>query len=175
MASYRGLKLPTQPMDVQTTNKVLWNEARSPETADFFTVGYSGRGIAEFVSAVKSVGVSSVIDIRYAAVSMYKPAFSKRNLQRTLERNGVHYLHFPHLGVPRDIRGKAVGKGSRDGIWEWYDEYVVTDFLGRNLNCFFNSADHPVALMCVELDPTACHRHRLFLALERHGLQGFDI
>lgn len=175
MARYSGLKLPTQSLRVQMSNKALWNEERSTETADFYTLGYMGRDIDEFVSLVKSARVSTVIDIRHAAVSMYKPAFSKRNLQQYLERNGVHYLHLPSLGVPRDIRGRAIETGSRDDIWEWYDSYVVERFVGRNLNDFFNAADHPIALMCVELDPTACHRHRLFLALERNGLRGFDI
>jgi hypothetical protein len=35
-----------------------------------------------------------------------------------------------------------------------------------------NCVDHPVALMYVEIDPREYHRHRLFLALEAHGLRG---
>jgi len=175
LARYRGLKLPSQPLRAQMANKALWNDSRSPQFADFFTAGYMGRDIGELVSALKSAGVSSVVDIRHAAVSMYNPSFSKRNLRRVLEMSGLNYLHLPDLGVPRDIRGKAIETGSRDDIWEWYDSYVVEQFLGRNLDRFFNFAEHPVVLLCVELDPTACHRHRLFLALERQGLRGFDI
>ena len=33
----------------------------------------------------------------------------------------------------------------------------------------------PLALMCVELDPHECHRHRLCLALERAGYRSFDL
>jgi len=29
--------------------------------------------------------------------------------------------------------------------------------------------------MCVEADPTECHRHLLFQALEDNGLQGYDL
>jgi hypothetical protein len=39
----------------------------------------------------------------------------------------------------------------------------------------FLNLDHPVAMMCVECDPTECHRHRIFMALENQGLRGFDI
>ena len=46
---------------------------------------------------------------------------------------------------------------------------------GNDAPASFGVADHPVAFMCVELDPTACHRHRLSLALEEQGLRGFDL
>jgi hypothetical protein len=85
------------------------------------------------------------------------------------------YVHMPELGVPRDIRAKAIETGSRDVIWAWYDEYVVEPYLRMNLHRFLNAVEHPVALMCVEIDPQECHRHRLFVALERLGLRGFEL
>ena len=48
-------------------------------------------------------------------------------------------------------------------------------YVGINLHHFLNSVDHPAALMCVETDPTECHRHRLCIALEGLGLRGFDL
>ncbi len=105
---------------------------------------------------------------------MYKPDFSRSNFQRILEGAGLEYLHTPQLGVPRDIRARAIATGNREVIWDWYDEIVVKPFLQKNLHEFMN-LNHPVALMCVEADPTECHRHRLFQALEDNGLQGFDL
>jgi uncharacterized protein (DUF488 family) len=119
--------------------------------------------------------VRSLIDIRFSPVSMYRPELSKGNLQRFVEQAGVHYLHMPSLGVPRHIRAKAIETGTRDVIWEWYDAHIVATFMRQKLHRFLNFADHPVALMCTEADPTECHRHRLFQALEDHGLQGFDL
>src|SRR5204862_669531 len=100
---------------------------------------------------------------------------SKSNLRRSVEEHGMLYAHFPELGVPRDIRAKAIDAGTRDVIWEWYDHNVVHPYLGRNLHQFLNGLEHPVAMMCVEIDPHECHRHRLFLALEEMGLNGFDL
>jgi hypothetical protein len=37
------------------------------------------------------------------------------------------------------------------------------------------TATTPVAMMCMECDPTECHRHRIFIALEEQGLRGFDL
>jgi uncharacterized protein (DUF488 family) len=172
MARVPDLQLPNDPLDVQHQNKADWNEARRLVQADFFTVGYMRRDIRAFLAVVAAAGVSTVVDVRHTPVSMYKPDFSKGNLSRHLEAVGIAYLHMRNLGVPRDIRSRAAGKSTRDAIWEWYDEHVIPSL---SLHAFFNSADHPVALLCMELDPTACHRHRLALALERLGLRGFDL
>ncbi|MGO9607201.1 MAG: DUF488 family protein [Candidatus Binataceae bacterium] len=144
------------------------------KTATFFTIGYSGYSIERFLEKLSEAGVRCVVDIRYTPLSMYKPEFSRGNFQRALEAAGFDYMHVPKLGVPRDIRARAIATGNREVIWEWYDKTVVEPFLGRNLHEFMN-LNHPVALMCVEADPTECHRHRLSRALEKNGLQGFDL
>lgn len=175
MATSKRLQLPTDSVGVQVRNKAIWNDGRSLDDADFFTFGYSGRPTEEILESVKRAGVSTVVDIRFTPLSRYKPDFSKSNLQRLVEGHGLCYLHIPELGVPREIRARATRTGSRHVIWEWYDVEVVDRFLGRNLHRFLNMADHPLALMCVEIDPTACHRHRLFQALEDRGLVGYDL
>lgn len=144
------------------------------ETPDFYTVGYSGRDIDTFVGALADAGVACLLDIRFNAVSMYKPAFSQRNLAAALNEAGIDYVHMPDLGVPSDIRGKAKVSGRRDDIWDWYDAYVLPRAI-RNLDWFFNSTDHPVAMMCTEREPGDCHRRRLADALGRHGLRSADI
>lgn len=170
----RPLRLPTRPHRARAESKALWNEARSQDAADFFTVGYEGRTITDLIMALKSAGVRSVLDIRHTPLSMYRPELSKSNFERRISDEGLHYLHSPEWGVPSDIRAKAAVAGSRELIWQWYDDYVIGRSFARNLHWFLN-LEHPVAMMCVEADPTECHRHRLFIALERHGLRGFDL
>lgn len=171
----KRLALPSVSKSVQLHRKACWNDSRSPADADFFTLGYSGRPTEEILDALVQAGVSTVVDIRDRPLSMYKPDFSKRNLQRIVERHGLSYLHLRWLGVPREIRARAAEASDLTVIWDWYDREVVATFLGRNLHRFFNFAEHPVALMCVEIDPESCHRHRLFQALEDRGLHGFDL
>ena len=169
----RPLKLPSRPARVRAESKALWNEARRIDCADFFTIGYEGRPTDELLDALRSAGVRLLLDIRHSAVSMYRPDLSKRNFREILAREGIEYLHVPEWGVPRTIRAQAIEAGSRDPIWEWYDENVAEPF-ARNLHRFLNM-DHPLAMMCMEADPVECHRHRLFLALEKQGLRGFDL
>jgi hypothetical protein len=155
-------------------SKALWNEARSAERADFFTIGYEGRTTKDLFDALTQAGVQCVLDIRYNPVSMYRPELSKGNLQKALERADIAYFHIREWGVPRDIRARALQSGTRETIWEWYDQSVIASHFRRNLHQFLNLG-YPVAMMCMECDPTECHRHRIFMALESQGLRGFDL
>ena len=173
MPQANRLNLPTAPVRKQIANKAELNESRSSGEADFFTLGYSGRKTEELLDLLKQHGVRTLVDIRQNAVSMYRPELSKGNLAQLLDDNNIHYAHLPKLGVPRDIRARAIETGTRDVIWSWYDENVVPSFV--DLHSFMNGFEHPVALMCTEIDPHECHRHRLSLALEGMGLNGFDL
>jgi len=175
MSQANRLKLPSASAKQQAENKAIWNEARCLDTALFFTLGYTGRRLDELLELLITHGVRTLVDIRQYPISMYRPELSKSNLRRAVEERGLLYAHLPELGVPRDIRVKAIEAGSRDVIWEWYDQYVAIPYVGRNLHQFLNSIEHPVALMCVEIAPQECHRHRLSLALEGMGLNGFDL
>lgn len=170
-----ALRLPEKAKDEQKRSKLSWNSEHCKSEPDFYTIGYSGREINEFIDIVRKAGVATLVDIRFSPVSRFKPEFSKNNLKRSLEENGINYIHKPDWGVPRDIRAFSIGKQTRDDIWVWYDANILPNVVKRNLDGFFNSMEHPVALMCVEYDPTECHRHRLFLGLERLGLTGCDL
>jgi len=177
MPQANRLSLPTLPLKRQIENKTLWNESRSVETADFFTLGYTGRKTEELISLLIDSGIRTLVDIRRNPISMYRPELSKRNLAKLLAKNGIEYAKVQQLGVPRDIRALAIESGTRNVIWDWYDKYVIGEFFGSsgNLHYFLNCVDHPVALMCTEIDPQECHRHRLSLALENMGMRGFDL
>jgi uncharacterized protein (DUF488 family) len=170
----RPLKLPTKPAKARAESKALWNEARSVADADFFTVGYEGRTTEELFHALRAANVQCVVDIRYNPVSLYRPELSKGNLQRALHDSGMSYFHLKEWGVPREVRARAVETGTREAIWEWYDECVISAHFRGNLHRFLNFG-YPVAMLCMECDPTECHRHRIFMALENQGLQGYDL
>ena len=174
MPQTNRLNLPTAPAKEQLENRDIWNEGRCAESADFFTLGYTGRKLETIIEALKGHRVRTLVDIRCNPVSMYRPELSKGNLGKTLGEHGIAYVHMPELGVPRDIRAKAIETGTRETIWEWYDN-EVRSFLGGNLHFFLNGFDYPVALMCTEIDPYECHRHRLARELERMGMSGFEI
>src|SRR5207245_275362 len=79
------LSLPSAPLKQQIANRLTWNHGRSCETADFFTIGYTGRKTEEIIATLKSHGVRALLDIRQNPVSMYRPELSKSNLARLLK------------------------------------------------------------------------------------------
>jgi uncharacterized protein (DUF488 family) len=170
----RPLKLPSRKRRERLESKALWNEARTIDGADFYTVGYEGRSADDLIAALVSANVRTLLDIRYTPLSMYRPELSKSNFQRRIETAGMIYLHAPDCGVPKDIRAKSLSTGSRETIWDWYDSNVVRRLFDYNLHWFMN-LEHSVAMMCVEHDPEECHRHRIFMALEKNGLRGYDL
>lgn len=169
------LKLPKKTVIEQKQSKISWNLKHCLSKPDFYTIGYSGKGISDFITILKGVGIATLVDIRFFPVSRFRPEYSKKNLKQSLETNGINYIHKSDWGVPRDIRARSVGKHTRDDIWIWYDSNVLPNIVNGNLDDFNNSMERPVALMCVEYDPTECHRHRIFLGLERLGLTGYDL
>ena len=169
------LHLPQDSAQAQRVNKEQWNASRESKFADFYTTGYSGRAPDVFLDTLVAAKVSTLVDVRRNPVSMYKPLFSKRNLAAALCERGIEYLHRPDLGVPREVRALATETRTMQVIWDWYDQEVVPTFACRNLHRFFNFSDHPIAMMCTELDPTSCHRHRLSVALEGLGLRSYDL
>ena len=160
---------------IEVAGKDKWNAERKKADADFFTVGYAGLGDLEFLRLVEESKAQAVVDIRFMPLSRFKPAFSKNNLARSLAEIDVDYVHLRELGVPSDIRGNAFYLKDRSLIWDWYEDHVIARYARKNIHWFFNSANPPVVFLCVESDPTMCHRHRLALALERFGLDSYDL
>jgi hypothetical protein len=65
LARARPLKLPTKSARERAQSKALWNEARLPERADFYTIGYEGRATKDLFGALTGANVQCVLDIRF--------------------------------------------------------------------------------------------------------------
>ena len=170
---YRRLELPVEPIAEQLKNKVIWNIEHV--TAEFYTVGYGSHDIDQFLDILEVAEVRTVIDVRHTPVSLHKPSFSRENLNNALDGRGIKYIHRGDLGVPRDVRDRAAQSGSRDEIWSWYETNVLGQWPEGHLKELIEDQEQPIAFLCMEADPTKCHRHLLFLTLEEAGLRGFDL
>ena len=158
----------------EENSKNIWNSTRSKTVANFFTLGYSGRTLDDIIKSLLDYHVATLVDIRANPLSQHRPQFNKRNLSREFGTYGIQYVHRPDLGVPKVVRG-LIKDDNLDSVWEWYDKYVIPDFVDSDLKNYQNLARHPLAFMCTELDPFSCHRHRLALAIEAKGLKSFDL
>lgn len=167
------LELPLGSLSTQLHNKLLWNLSRlDVKKYDFYTIGYSERSIEQFIAILKKAGVKLVVDVRSDPVSQFKPEFSKKNIEITLNREEIEYIHVPELGVPRKLREELSKSGDWNKFFRWYDKNVVSN-LDEIIDV--SKLKMPFAFMCMELDPTKCHRHRLAIALEKKGLKSLDL
>lgn len=171
---YGGVELPEEPLSVQLHNKMMWNLERINARCDFYTIGYAQTEIKNFIERLLTKKVKTLVDVRRDPVSQFKPEFSKESLTQALKEKGINYVHIPELGVPRDVRKKISKLEDFDDLWKWYDKHVIPKFSDINREKL-KKLDEPYAFMCVELDPTKCHRHRLAHALESKGQKSIDL
>lgn len=162
--------LPTESLEDQIFNKTLWNLSRIDDY-DFYTVGYERRTFEQFLRILKAKKVATLVDVRRNPVSQYREEFNKAFLAESMRKNNITYVHRPELGVPSEVRRKLEETGDYDWFFKEYDRNTAPELNKLNLKDF----TQPVAFMCVELDPTRCHRHRIALELEKRGCRGYDL
>jgi len=175
---YETLELPEESVSEQIIGKTLWNVEQAERAGvewDFYTIGYSQKTIEQFIRVLQTRGVATLVDVRHEPVSMYKPDFSKDNLRRALEAENIAYVHAPDLGVPKEIRARLAETANWDAFFEWYDSNVAPRLNNGLMERLESEAKPPLAFMCVEQNPTKCHRHRIAMALRAKGLSGADL
>ncbi len=142
---------------------------------DVLTVGFSQKSIENLVEELAIVGVQLLVDIRKNPFSQYKPEFNKKNLAKTLKASGIKYEHMEQLGVTRDLRDRLYSKRiTYQEFFDIYDKEILTvnlvDYLIKQID-----ENGPIALLCTEISPTLCHRHRVCRVLTEKGKMCFDI
>ena len=87
-----------------------------------FTIGHSTRTLAEFVTLVRQVDVTLVVDVRSIPRSRTTPQFNGDTLPDALAAEGIGYRHLRPLGGRRHHRkghhprSTRIGESPRSGI-----------------------------------------------------------
>jgi len=129
------------------------------------TIGYEKADVPQFIAALTSAGVDTLVDVRALAFS-HKKGFSKSALASALKKRGIAYVHLRSLGAPKTAR-----KAHETDMAEFRRLYRVhlktpealaamaeLKALVRDANC---------CLMCFERDPKICHRTLAAAALAK--------
>jgi len=145
-------------------------------TPPLFTIGYQGRTLDQFIEILRENKIKTVIDIRFSAVSRFKPDFRDSNLSLDLPLAGIKYARYREFGVPFEwqtpYKAGVVSFECLDRYYRW-NVSKNTDF-----KAFVNGVkkSSPAALMCFEryATPTrgqkiACHRSILAAMLQETG------
>jgi uncharacterized protein (DUF488 family) len=129
------------------------------------TIGYEDATVPRFVDALKEAGTDLLVDVRAVAASR-KPGFAKSRLAENVNGAGIEYLHLRGLGTPADGRA-AAHAGHYDELRRIYHEHLATSAARDDLETLADLVrrGRHVCLVCLEADPTHCHRSLVAEAL----------
>lgn len=122
----------------------------------FFTVGYEGKDIDQFLNALVSNDIELLIDIRRNPFSM-NFIYIKDALQRKLKDVGIDYLHIPELGIESEERKNINTKADYDGLFARYRRTLPIKEVYINRIIELGTTKR-IALLCFEADCNFCHR-----------------
>jgi uncharacterized protein (DUF488 family) len=151
----------------RATNKMLDSFQDRLSEKTFFTIGYEGMELNQFIEILRENNIRRLVDVREIPASR-KNGFSKNLLSDELEDHGISYLHIPELGSPKDLRDKY--RSNRD--FDWF-EVKYNNYLNK-LNGPFTRLKRIVdqegaCLMCFEKDFSVCHRSIIAERLKEEG------
>ena len=129
-----------------------------------WTIGYERLLPAELVAELEAAGVRRVLDVRFRPQSR-RPGMSKTRLGELLGDHGIAYEHRKPLGTPPDLR-VLFHQGKVAEAAPAFRAHVEST-AGDQLDALAAELDHapPTALLCLEAEPSVCHRRVLSDAL----------
>ncbi|OWY70618.1 hypothetical protein B7486_13450 [cyanobacterium TDX16] len=137
------------------------------EPGSVLTIGHSTHDFDEFVSLLKSNGVTVVCDVRSAPYSRFNPQFNKETLEKELRNHGIKYVY---LG--QELGGRSDDPSCFENGRIQYPRLAKTAAFRRGIERIVRGAnEYVVAIMCAEKEPLECHRTLLVApAIEEAGV-----
>lgn len=124
---------------------------------DIYTIGYEGAAIEDLIAALKSAGVTRLLDIRESPYSK-RPEFSTDALQAALADYGIAYTHIRELGNPPAGR-EAARAGHAAALREIFGGHLDGPAGQAGLRrALAHAAAETVCLLCFERPAGHCHR-----------------
>jgi uncharacterized protein (DUF488 family) len=128
-----------------------------PKQRIFYTIGYEGSHVKEFVATLQRAGVDTLIDVRDVPLSR-KPGFSKASLAAILQTKGIAYIHLRGLGDPKPGR-EAARAGKYELFRRIFQQHMTTSLAQDDLERAIKLVScQQSCLMCFEQDHCHCHR-----------------
>lgn len=129
------------------------------------TIGYEGQSQTELLASLVDADVEVLVDVRLNAISR-KKGLSKQALSDALEAAGIRYVHLRGLGNPKENRPEFIA-GKRSAV-DRFANLLRTGQGAIDMSVLRElSANHNVALLCFERDPSTCHRSVIAAELAR--------
>lgn len=126
-----------------------------------YTIGHGTISIDEFISILKKYDIKCLADVRSYPGSAKFPQFGKVNLSKSLEDNGIKYIHIPDLGGRRTCK-TTVHTSIKVKAFSCYAEHMVTSEFKSGYEQLLKIAKTcNTAIMCSETLWWRCHRRMI--------------
>lgn len=124
----------------------------------FFSIGYEGASVEDFLTTLNLADIELVADIRELPISR-KRGFAKTALSNNLNVHGIAYEHLKGLGDPKEGR-EAAKSGRINDFLDIFHAHMQTEVAKADLEklvCLTEA--HRICLLCYERDFQLCHRN----------------
>ncbi len=122
-----------------------------------YTLGYSGRSIDSVLNLLLRKGLAGVADVRATPLSR-RYGFHGNTLSRYLQRVGLSYSSYPALGIASDERKNSQSALARKELFAAYRKRITESEMPLVRAVAEKLTAPPFALLCLEADPSECHR-----------------
>ena len=138
-----------------------------------YTMGHTTRSIEEFINILRHYGVQIVVDVRTIPRSKHNPQYEGSVLEKSLEENGMSYIHIRELGGLRNPKKDSTNMEWRNTGLQGYADHMGTEEFDRGLGMLKAIAsDYSAVILCAEAVPLKCHRNLIADALT---VQGWEV
>lgn len=128
-----------------------------------YTAGYEGHTLDTFLDLLQAAQIEQVLDVRRLPQSR-KPGFSKTRLREALAAARIAYVHLVALGTPRPIMTAVRATKNYTTFFTDFEHYLQTQPEAL-ANAFDLVSQRRSLLLCLEAEPTHCHRFAVATAL----------
>jgi len=125
-----------------------------------YTIGYEGKSVDAFLNVVLQTGIRRLVDVRNNPVSR-KWGFSKTSLSNLCERLDLEYVHMPQLGIQSPRRRCLKTLDDYNRLLDEYEHHDIPRRMEAVARLRQMMEEKASALVCMEADPSMCHRGRL--------------
>lgn len=161
--------------DILSNTEMELVRAQTPtdSTPHFFTIGYEGISLEEYLNKLIKANVKVLCDVRKNALSQ-KFGFSKNQLSTACWKVGITYIHMPELGIPSEYRQTLEKQHDYENLFELYERKILPTQMNSlsKLNSLVEKHGR-IAITCFEACEKQCHRGRVAVALKK--LPGWNI
>ena len=129
-----------------------------PSRTRVATIGYEAAAVPTFLATLRDAGIDLLVDVRAVAGSR-RAGYAKSALAANLASAGIEYLHLRGLGTPKDGR-VAARAGRHAEMHAIFRDHLATPPAQADLEVLAElvRAGRRTCLLCLEADPSRCHR-----------------